>query len=115
MGRCFIVHPEMGVFLGHAMGMSFFSLIGDAGGQYKAPVWNTHKEAQDFLGTWRNSPPPEQFVLFDLPSGYGYDQEYVDPLVMRRAGVTEEMLGCCLQNEMLAAQHFAKLNNLKMH
>lgn len=115
MGRCFIVHPQLGVFLGHAMGLAFFSLQGDAGGQYKAPVFATKEEATDMLKQWRGGPPPESFVLFDLPTGYGYDEEYVDPLMMKRAGVSDEMLGCCLENEMMAAKHFAKMNNLKMH
>lgn len=115
MARCFIVHNQMGVFLGHAMGLAFFSMQGDGGGQYKAPVFATKKDAMEMLESWTNRPPIETFVLFDLPSGYGYDEEYVDPLMMRRAGVPDELLGCCLQNEMMAARHFAKLNNLKMH
>ena len=117
MARSIIVHPDMGVFLGCVLGLAFFSKLGDAGGQYKAPVFDSEEDAETFVKQFFRGEgwDASTFAAFSLPSGYGYDFDSIDPLLMQRAGVPAEMLTTVIQNEMLAVRDFEKLNHLKRH
>ncbi|SER39957.1 MULTISPECIES: hypothetical protein [Pseudomonas] len=46
-----IAHSKDGVFLGHMLGLGFWSKL-DPVGQEAAPCWPSMEEARDFVETW---------------------------------------------------------------
>lgn len=46
-----LAHPDHGIFLGHCMGLTFWSKI-DPVGQPSAPTFADNKEIDDALATW---------------------------------------------------------------
>lgn len=46
-----IVHRESGIFLGHALGLSFWSKL-ECVGQPSAPTFETQKEIDEFVASW---------------------------------------------------------------
>ena len=100
--RCIIVHPQMGVFLGHSMGFGFFSNI-DPAGQLMAPVFATKAEGHECISRMAcDAEVASTFSLFTVP--LHYPGEYVDTLVMKAIGVPEEMLTKILEAEAFHRQ-----------
>jgi len=51
-----ITHPEWGIFLGHFLGLGFWSKLEPAG-QPTAPTFPTIGEAEGFMATWTSGRP----------------------------------------------------------
>jgi hypothetical protein len=63
MQKFVITHPEMGIYVGNAMGMGFWSNL-DAVGQDSVPVFDTAEEARSHVSEWDDHNDPD---------GYGYE------------------------------------------
>ena len=57
MKRVVIIHRQLGIFVGHSMGLGFWSQLGDAGGQYTAVTFDSEADARGFVSEW--SPPTD--------------------------------------------------------
>jgi hypothetical protein len=86
-----IVHPEWGVFAGHALGMAFFSLH-DVGAQENAATFETRAQAEALVLSWRGDG-----MEFD-PAAFSYHDVACDdpmsatPEEMAAAGIPERMI-----------------------
>ncbi len=86
-----VVHPEWGVYAGHALGMAFFSL-NDVGAQEVAVTFDTRQQAADHIASWRNDGPdfdPDAFRFHDVACD---DPGFATPEEMAAAGIPEEMI-----------------------
>lgn len=99
IGRCFIVHSELGVFMGQALGLGFFSNLGDGGLQTHAPIFENLDEAKAFAADFDPEVVPG-FVYFGVPAGYS-DGEKIDSLAMQASGVPLKFLDRILENEAM--------------
>lgn len=55
-----ITHPELGIYVGHAMGLGFWSML-DAAGQDTAVVFDSIDEAMLHVGSWENEGDPDAY------------------------------------------------------
>lgn len=67
MKRVVITHKEMGIFLGEAMGMAFWSML-DAAGQYLAPTFEDDEDARDLVRSWVPLQDPDHYTYVELHS-----------------------------------------------
>lgn len=65
MKRIVIVHDEMGIFVGGAMGLGFFSMV-DTGGQCVACLWDTEEEAREFVDEWKPKQDPDSYRYVEV-------------------------------------------------
>lgn len=86
--RVIIVHEDWGIFLGHMLGLAFFSRV-DSGGQLQAPTFKSFDDASDFVKGWKTDPPisKEKFRYVAL-SVIG---DYANYIEMRDAGLESDM------------------------
>jgi hypothetical protein len=54
-----LTHPEWGIYLGHALGLGFWTLL-DVVGQEQACVFDTVEQARKHIASWDHQPkePP---------------------------------------------------------
>lgn len=60
-----IYSEENGVFLGHAMGLAFWSAL-DPAGQESAPTFDTPEHAYKFIGSWLPGACPADVKAVDV-------------------------------------------------
>lgn len=76
----YVIHdPEWGIFLGHCMGLSFWSQL-DPVGQEHAVTFPSVEEAETFMASWIDG-RPEHATLVPVTTaedGYASMQECVD-------------------------------------
>lgn len=84
-----ITHPEMGVYLGNAMGLGFFSRL-DAVGQVAACTFENETQARAHVAGWDSN---------NDPAAYAYHAVAIEAQgcatvpELTRAGITEAMIG----------------------
>jgi hypothetical protein len=86
-----VVHPEWGVYAGHALGMAFFSLH-DVGSQPVATTFESKSQAVDHITSWRNEGldfAPSDFRFHDVACE---DRTFATPDEMAAAGIPDEMI-----------------------
>lgn len=86
-----IVHPEWGVYAGHALGMAFFSLH-DVGAQENAVTFEGRDQAIEHIESWRSEGhefDPESFRYYDVACD---DPTFATPEEMAAAGIPEAMI-----------------------
>ena len=66
-----ITHPEWGIFLGHCLGLSFWSKL-EAAGQPAAPTFPSIESAEQFMSSWINGRPPEASMAPVVPDDGTY-------------------------------------------
>jgi hypothetical protein len=86
-----IVHPEWGVYAGHALGMAFFSLQ-DVGAQPVAATFETKQHAIDHIRSWRNDGLEFDPKAFEYRDVYCDNPAFATPDEMAAAGIAERML-----------------------
>lgn len=71
MTKTVIVHDEMGVFIGAAAGMAFWSML-DAGGQWTCVTFDDEADARDFVESWTPAQNPDgyRYVSVDTTAAY---------------------------------------------
>ncbi|MFC3724439.1 hypothetical protein [Neoaquamicrobium sediminum] len=87
MKRVVITHPQMGVYLGNAMGFGFFSLL-DCVGHSQAVSFGSVSAAQEHIKNWANHSDPATFAFVEVDA----HEEYVDVISLVQAGVPSSML-----------------------
>lgn len=55
-----ISRPEFGIYVGHALGFGFWSLL-DTAGQEDAVTFPTEQDARDHIKSWDNPPDMSEF------------------------------------------------------
>lgn len=55
-----IVHPKLGIYLGNAMGLGFFSNL-DCAGQDLACIFDTEDQAREHVSGWDDNNDPELY------------------------------------------------------
>lgn len=65
MKRIVIVHEKMGIFVGGAMGLAFFSMI-DTGGQSRAVLFDDESDAREFLREWEPKQDPNDYYYVEV-------------------------------------------------
>lgn len=63
MKKFILIHPEMGVYVGHALGMGFWSKLDDAG-QVAAVTFDSEQKAKDHVTGWDCSDDLKNAVSF---------------------------------------------------
>jgi len=66
--RYALVHPEMGIYLGSAMGLGFWSKL-DPVGQPAAVTFDSEQQAHDVVKTW--DAPVTGYTLHAVEIAYG--------------------------------------------
>lgn len=99
MEKCVIVHSKLGVFMGAAMGMAYWSKLGDAGCQFVAPVFANIGEARGYASQFREAYLVEGCAFFVIPEKLKVG-EWADSTTLKACGVTDDMLETVLVNEM---------------
>lgn len=61
MAHVVITHPEMGVYLGHARGLGFFTLL-DSAGQPSACTFTSEAEARKHVASWQSHNDPDAYT-----------------------------------------------------
>ncbi|MEH0291810.1 hypothetical protein V6R98_02195 [Agrobacterium sp. CCNWLW71] len=71
-----IVHPEAGIYLGHCLGLGFFSQL-DCAGQDHATVISDIDLAREHIATWEsnNDPSEYRFVEVDAAADWATIEE----------------------------------------
>jgi len=84
--RVVIVHAEHGVYLGHAKGLGFFSLL-DTAGQPAAATFDTEQQAKDHVRSWNGAHDPEiyRYVAVEVRGTI-----FADPMALTAAGLERE-------------------------
>ena len=67
MNRTVIVHEEMGIFVGAAAGMAFWSML-DAGGQWRCASFDGEGDAREFVGEWDPPQDPNHYRYVSVES-----------------------------------------------
>lgn len=67
MKRTIITHPEMGIFIGAAAGLAFWSML-DAAGQSEVVTFEDEADARDFVGSWVPPQNPDQYSYVEVES-----------------------------------------------
>jgi hypothetical protein len=65
MKRIVIVHESMGIFVGGAMGVAFFSML-DTGGQCRVVLWDTEEEAREYISEWKPKQNPDFYSYVEV-------------------------------------------------
>jgi len=79
-----ITHPEQGIYVGHAMGMAFWSLW-DAAGQDCAVVFDTKEDARNHVMSWATHNDPDAYGYAEV--GVAPDAHYATVADLRKAGL----------------------------
>lgn len=82
--RYVITHPEMGVYLGNAMGMGFWTKL-DSVGQEFAVTFPGVDDARAHVSEWENNRDPDDYGYAPVTLQPG--AEYVSPAELRAAGL----------------------------
>lgn len=89
-----IVHPKMGIYLGCALGLGFWSKL-DAAGQTMATTFENEAQARGHVASWDELNQPDDYayarVLVTEPGAATIDE-------MRQAGL-DEHLGLLVEPE----------------
>lgn len=112
IGRCILVHFDAGIFLGHAMGLGFWSLLGDGGGQWEAPIFTTEASAREF-GKATEGLDQSRFTVAAVPDTIPGNS--LDILGLARIGVPECMFGCMPENDARHNRVGAMLGQVVAH
>ncbi len=83
-----VVHPQEGVYLGHALGLGFFSLL-DSVGQTQAVVFPSRQAARDHVASWDSSNNPDDYRYVALSTA---SPEFATIVELKEAGLAG-MLG----------------------
>lgn len=67
MKKIVITHPEMGIFVGAAMGFAFWSML-DVGGQYLCVTFEDEEDAREFVGDWVPTQDPDTYNYVEVDS-----------------------------------------------
>jgi hypothetical protein len=62
MSKYVIIHQEFGIYVGHALGLGFWSKL-DSVGQSQVPVFETLQSAQDHVRDWVDFNDPEAYTF----------------------------------------------------
>jgi len=65
--RIVIVHNEMGIFVGAAVGFAFWSML-DPGGQHQAVTFDDEEDARDFVKEWIPPQDPDAYRYVTVES-----------------------------------------------
>ena len=91
MIRIALVHPEMGVFVGHALGLCFWSKL-DAAGQERAATFIDECDARVFTDMMLDAgTPPEEVSQIQLVEVDTLGDEYADIRALRAAGLGDQI------------------------
>lgn len=63
---CVIVHEEMGIYLGHSLGLGFWSKL-DAVGQEAACTFENEKDAAVRIRSWVANNDPSEYRFVEVP------------------------------------------------
>ena len=66
--RYVIVHAEMGLYLGCAMGFGFFSLL-DTAGQTSACTFDSPEDASHHIAHWQDNNDPKDYRFVPVETG----------------------------------------------
>lgn len=68
-----ITHPEQGIYVGHGLGLAFWSLW-EAAGQDCAVVFDTEDEAREHVSSWmdHNDPDDYGYAAVDVAADAGH-------------------------------------------
>lgn len=84
MKKTVITHPEMGIFVGAAAGMAFWSML-DAGGQHQVVTFENEEDAREFVGEWVPKQDPNAYEYVEIESV----NEWATVAELDRAGLGE--------------------------
>ena len=84
MKKVVITHPEMGIFVGAAMGFAFWSML-DTGGQYQVVTFEDEEDAREFVGEWVPAQDPDTYNYVEVDSM----KEWATVVELDRAGLGE--------------------------
>ncbi|RFC64755.1 hypothetical protein [Mesorhizobium denitrificans] len=60
-----IIHPQMGVYLGHCLGLGFWTLL-DPAGQSEAVVFDSVADARAHIASWENENRPDDYGFHEV-------------------------------------------------
>lgn len=90
--RFVAVDPDHGVFVGHAMGLAFFSLM-ECAGQWEVPTFESPQDAAKLLVLDFKLPNRMFYVAVEVATG----KEFANAHALRRAGLGD-YIGALEQN-----------------
>lgn len=81
-----ITHAEMGIFIGSAMGMGFWSNL-DSADQTRVCTFVSEEDARDYVSSWTqdNEPDGYNYTTVEIDSG----ENFATIAQLRAAGLTE--------------------------
>jgi hypothetical protein len=83
-----ITHEEYGIFIGHAMGLCFWSQL-DTAGQVTAALFADEKEAKEFVLSFGHDTGIQGYDFHEVKTS---EEFYATPDELRQAGL-EDLLG----------------------
>lgn len=66
--RTVITHPEMGVYVGHCLGLGFWTLL-DSAGQPSATTFDNELDAREHIASWDENNDPNDYGFVLVESG----------------------------------------------
>lgn len=82
--RVVIVHDEMGVFVGAAMGFAFWSMM-DTAGQHTAVTFEGETDAREFVAEWVPAQDPDAYRYVPVQTA----TDWATVIDLTRAGLSE--------------------------
>lgn len=86
--RIVIVHPDVGIYIGSALGLGFFTGL-DCGGQDKVCTFPSEHEAREFISGWSDNNNPDMYSFHKVAPIQG---TYVGYEELASAGLAREAL-----------------------
>jgi hypothetical protein len=83
-----ITHHEDGIYLGHALGLGFWSLL-DTAGQSQAATFESERQAREHVASWVDHNDPDEFDYREVACA---NEFYATVQELKAAGLGE-MLG----------------------
>lgn len=82
-----ITHPDYGIFVGHAIGLGFWSRL-DAAGQDTACVFESEQQAREFIRTWKTNSNPDDYEYQEVACADGFHATVEE---LRAAGLQDQL------------------------
>ncbi len=101
-----ITHPELGIYLGSAMGLGFWSEL-DSVGQIAAPTFENSEQAINYIEGWDQSDHIETYVFVEVGTR---DQYYASIDELKSVGL-EWLLGDMEDNANTVLEELTPMGN----